>query len=164
MANIYQLTDELLDFQRMIEGADDIPEEAIRDTLEGLVGTIEEKLRGYGAVIKNLESDVEGMKHAEKSINDRRKVLENKIERLRGVVEMAMNAAEIEQVKAPDLLIGYRKCAPSAEVIDEEALPDYVFVPQDPKLDKRLLLQLLKDGEPVEGARLVTDKKHFYIK
>lgn len=166
MASIFQLNQKMVDFQRMIEehGAE-LDEQAIADTLESLEGEITEKLKDYAAVIKNLESDVVGMKAAEKDIATRRKYLENTIERMKSVVDLSMNAHQIERIDDdPRFKIGYRKCAPSVEIVNEDELPDHVFVPQDPAIDKKLLLQLLKDGEKVPGARLVTDKRNFFIK
>ena len=165
MASIFQLSDQLKEFQALIaEEGDQLDEQTIRDTLEGLEGTIEEKLKAYAAVVKNMESDVTGVKAAEKDIATRRKSAENAIDRMRGVMDQVMTFMEIDVIDDPRFKIGYRKCPASAEIFDEDALPDYLFVPQDPRIDKATLLQMLKDGQVIDGARLVTDKSNFYIK
>ena len=165
MASIFKLNEQLIAFQNMIaESGEDLDEQALRDTLEGLEGSIENKLKDYAAVVKNLEGDVAGMKAAEKDISTRRKSTENAIERMKSVMAQTMQLSEIDKIEDPRFVLGFRKCAPSAEIVDEEALPDMVFVPQDPRVDKKLLLELLKDGQEIDGARLVTDKKNFYVK
>lgn len=166
MASIFQLTGKLAEFQKMIEQhGDELGEEVIRDTLESMEGEITDKLKDYAAVIKNLESDVAGMKAVEKNIAERRKSLESSIDRMRRVMDMTMQYAELDSIDDdPRFKIGYRKCPPSVEIVNEDELPEYVYVPQDPALDRKLVLQLLKDGEAVPGARLVTDKRNFFIK
>lgn len=165
MASIFKLNEQLIEFQNLIaEAGDDLDEQTIRDTLEGLEGTIEDKLKDYAAVLKNLESDVAGMKAAEAEINKRRKVIVNNIERMKTVMEQTMLLTDIAKIEDPRFIIGFRQCPASAEILSEDELPDMVFTPQDPKIDKGLLLQLLKDGQEVPGARLVTDKKNFYVK
>lgn len=165
MANIYQINDRLREFQRFIEDAgEDLDEQTIRDTLESLEGELEEKLKGYAAVIKNIESDIEGMKAAERNIQARRKFAERQVEKLKGVVDDTMKFHQIDKIPAPEFVIGYRKCPPSLEVVDEDSVPEAYWIPQDPKLDRATALELLKEGEELPGLRLVTDKRNFYIK
>lgn len=165
MANIYDINERFLQFQRFVEEAgEELDEQTIRDTFESLEGEVSEKLTGYAAVIKNMESDVDGMKKAEKAIQERRKFAENKIQRLTNVVDETMKFHEIDKIPTPEFVIGYRKCPPSLEVVDEDEIPEQFWIPQDPKLDRSAALTLLKEGATVEGCRLVTDKKNFYIK
>lgn len=166
MASIFEISERWLGFQRFIESTDaeDLPEQAIRDTFDGIEGEIREKIKDYAAVIKNLEAEIPAMEEAEANIKARRDALTNKVENMKSVADQVMKMAEIDKIDDPRFRIGYRKCPPSADIVDEDALPDYVYVPQDPKLDKRLVLQLLKDGQEVPGAVLVEDKKNFFIK
>lgn len=164
MASIFDLNRKMQEFQRTMAEEGELPEDVIRDTLESLEGEITDKLKDYAAVIKNLQSDVEGMKKVERTIADRRKMIENRIDQMRQVMDETMQANELEEIDDWRFKIGYRKNPPAAEIVDEDELPDYLFVPQNPTVDKRTLLQLLKDGETIPGARLVTDKRSFYIK
>lgn len=164
MASIFQLNAKMLEFQKLIE-TEDLDEDTIRDTMESIEGEIEEKLKDYAAVVINLESDVAGMKSAEKNIAERRKSLENNIARMKSIMDQTMKYSGLEKIDDdPRFKIGYRKCPASVEILNEDELPDMVFVPQDPTVDKKLLLQLLKDGQKIDGARLVDDKKNFFIK
>ena len=164
MANIFELNAQMAEFQRLIAESDDLPEEVIRDTLEGLEGEIDEKIRGYAAVIKNIEGEIAAMKAAEKDIADRRKVLENKISRMKDVVDETMRAQGIDQINDPRFQIGYRRCPASVGVLNEEEIPDYLWVPQDPRLDKKAALELLKEGQELPGLQLIEDKRNFFIK
>lgn len=166
MANIYDINERYLQFQRFIEEADEgeIDEQTIADTLEALEGELTEKLIGYAAVTKNLESDIDGMKAAEKAIAARRKALESKVEKMRGVMDQTMQLHGFENIPTPEFVIGYRKCPPSVEVVNEDEIPATYWIPQDPKLDKAAALSLLKEGVEIPGLRLVTEKKNFFIK
>ncbi len=91
MANIYEINDRFIGFQRMIEEAgDELDEQTIADTLESLEGEVTDKLKGYAAVLKNIEGDIEGMKAAEKAIANRRKFAENKVAKLQSVIDQTM--------------------------------------------------------------------------
>ena len=164
MATIFELSDRLREFQRFAEECEDLDEDSIRDTLESLEGELEDKLKDYAAVIKNLESDVEGMKKAEKNIATRRQAIENNIARMKSVMASCMESEEMDQIEDSRFRIGFRKNPVSVEILDVNRLPEFAFIPQDPAVDKRLLLELLRDGEKVAGARLVDDKRTFYIK
>jgi len=43
---------------------------------------------------------------------------------------------------------------PSVRVVNEELIPSHFMIPQPPKLDKKTILQKLKDGEKVPGVEL----------
>lgn len=165
MATIHQLNENWRDFQRMIEeGEDELPPEAIADTFEAMEGEIEEKLKDAAAVVKNIESDIDGMKKAEKAIQARRKYAERQIERLRDLIDSTMRFREIEKITDPRFALGFRKCPASVMVDNEDEIPETYWIPQDPTLDKKLALEQLKEGHEVPGLRLIDDRKSFYIK
>ena len=60
MANIYDLTEEFLKLLDMLED-EEVDEQTILDTLEGVEYEIEVKADGYAKIIKSLEADIEGI-------------------------------------------------------------------------------------------------------
>ena len=79
MTTIYTLTGDLLAIQRMIEDGCD----GLDDTLESIELAVADKLEGYAMVIKNIQSDIDGLKAEEKRLSDRRKAMENNVERMK---------------------------------------------------------------------------------
>ena len=62
MAKLYELTGEFLELMDMIDDPE-VDQEMLQDTLEGIDYEIELKADGYAKIIRNLESDVEGIKN-----------------------------------------------------------------------------------------------------
>lgn len=135
----------------------DLPEEVVEDTLEGLKGEIEVKATNVAAFVRHLESLACAIKEAEEKMAARRKALEARAERIRSYLLNNMQACGITKIECPWFVVAIRKNPPSAEVVDERLLPERFLVappPPPPKPDKRAILEALKRGEDVPGARL----------
>jgi len=150
MATLYDLTGSYAQIQQMIEeGADDLS--GILETVEG---AIEEKLEGYAMVIRNIESDVEGLKGEEKRLGDRRKTMENGIKRMKESMHFAMSSTNQQKVKGEKFTFTVQKNPPSLKVVDESLIPEIFFDEQKPTLNKKLLMESIKDGFEYEGAQI----------
>lgn len=62
---------------------EDIDEQMILDTLEGIEGEIEDKADGYAKIIRELESKQEARKAEAKRLTDSAKVFENRVNNLK---------------------------------------------------------------------------------
>lgn len=91
MGTIYEVTGELL---ALIEIADeeDIDEQALADTLEGLEGEFDAKIESLCKVIKNLEGEQKAIKEESKRLAERAKRVENNIQRIKRTMLVCMNA------------------------------------------------------------------------
>lgn len=150
MSNIYQLSGDYLQLQQMIEDG----HEGLEDTLEAIEDAIESKLENTAKVIRNLETEVEAYKAEEKRIADRRKSTENTIKKLKEGVQMAMESSGKKKVKTPLFSFGIQNNPPSVNVTDDAMIPQDFYIPVDPKLDKKAILKLLKEGSEVPGVEL----------
>ena len=156
MSKLYELTDDLLVLQEMLEEA--VDDQCLLDTLEGVQGEYEFKLEAYAKVIKNLEAEVEAFKAEAKRLTDKRKVLENNIERLKKAMFDSMNATGTTKVKGQIFTVAIQKNGGKVPVIvakdaDLSLLPDsLVVVTESPNLDA--IRELLEAGKVVEGFTL----------
>lgn len=82
MASLYELTEDIVILQSMMED-EDVDEQALKDTLEGSEGAFDDKIESYCKVIKNLEADAEALKKESKRLSDKKKVIENNIARMK---------------------------------------------------------------------------------
>lgn len=162
MASIYELNKDYQELSAMLETAETAEEiQAINDTLEMLDVSIEEKIENTAKFIKNIESDVQGIKAEIDRLNTLKKTKENAIERLKGNVEFSMKEKGIESLTVGTFKCGYRK-SESVEIDNLDVIPaDYTKV--EIKADKTAIKKALKAGETVEGARIQTNM-NFYIK
>lgn len=106
---------------------------------------------------KNLVSDVAEMQAAEADIKERRQAKEHKAERLKKYIEDALAGEKFETARCA---VSYRKSkaleldASVGDWLHDNGYRDLV-VPQAPKIDKRGVTDLIKNGVSVPGAELV---------
>ena len=90
--NLFDLTQEA----KAILAMEDVDQQAIDDTLEGL--GLDDKFSSYSAIIKTLNADSDALAGAIKQLQDKKKSTENKVSRLK---EMAMNSMmDLDMTKA----------------------------------------------------------------
>ncbi|MCX8017689.1 MAG: siphovirus Gp157 family protein [Rhodocyclaceae bacterium] len=140
----------------------DLPEEVVRDTLEGLQGDLQVKATNVAAFVRNLEATAQAIKQAEEQMAARRKAIEARAERIRQYLLENLKACGIQRIESPWFVIALRDNPPSVEVFDEAQLPPEFLVappPPDPRPDKRAILAALKAGREVPGARIVRGQR-----
>ncbi|NYT67933.1 siphovirus Gp157 family protein [Pusillimonas noertemannii] len=133
--------------------------DTISDTIEasGLPDAISEKAQGCEMVARTMEADIPTIDAEIKRLQDLKKARQARADALRKYVLDNMLACNIERIDAPLFSIKVAKNPPKVEIFDERQLPaDYLTDPPPPAPvpDKRLMLQALKDGAEIPGAKL----------
>jgi predicted nuclease with TOPRIM domain len=147
---LYELS---LNYAHVMEMAEEMEPEVLKDTLETIEEEIQDKAENIAKLVKNLNADVDALKAEEKRLADRRKSLENKVTNLKTYLQEQLEVAGLDKVKRPTLTVSIQNNPPSVKVIDEKLLSAYM-VPVDPKLDKKTLLSDLKEGKVIDGAEI----------
>lgn len=128
-------------------------EQATADTIEG-----ETDLHAAIAIAADriAENDalVDAIKSRADALGVRRKRLEAQSDLLRSAIGVAMEVATIKRLQLSEATITLKATPVSAIVMDEAAIPARFWKPQEPKLDKRAVLDALKAKETVPGAAL----------
>lgn len=152
MASLYQLNNAYAQLQQMIEDG----QEGLEDTLDSITDAVEEKLEAYAMVIKNIESDVEGIRSEEKRLAERRKIMENGITRMKQAIAETLQGSGQDKVKTEKFTFSFRKSS-KVEVSDIDCLPqEYVKVERT--ISRAELAKALKAGEQIQGAQLVENQ------
>lgn len=155
--NLYDITTEYR--QQLAALADlDLPPEAVADTVEGMQGDIEKKLRAVIAYSLELDILAKGADEAATRMIARTKTLEKRSEYLRSYALQAMQAAGIGEVATDEFSAKIAKKPASVNVIDAALIPaDYMRVPPTPAPapDKTAIAAALKAGQAVPGCELV---------
>lgn len=146
---MYDLSHKYKQVQEMIEDG----VEGLEDTLESLQDPIEEKAVGYAKVMKNIEGQISAIKTEEKRLADKRRSLENNIKRLKESLQDAMLFIDKKRIETDLFTFNIQKNPPSIRVIDEELIPKTYYVEQSPKLDRRALINELKESD-IPGVEL----------
>lgn len=115
----------------------------------------EAKIANTARYIREQEHEIEAMKEAAKNILDRAKAKQNKLEWLKRMTVASIDALG-KPVEEVDIRVSTRKS--EAVEVDEEILGrEWFFETVSYKPNKTALKHALKNNEPVEGARLVTN-------
>lgn len=158
---LYELTDDI----RQLAEVEDIPEEVIRDTLEGITGEFEDKAKNLIHVVLNMEPDLSAIDGEIARLQQRKKTIKSRQEWLKAYLRENMEAAGIKKISAPLFTI---TCVPGRDIVqinDADKLPEeYINVKTTIAPDKKKILDELKTGGVVPGAERVKSKSSIRIK
>jgi Siphovirus Gp157 len=151
---LFELTGQYRDLQSLVD-SDEVPEQVIRDTLEGLTGEFNDKAVAVAHVVLNLQAASAAMNDAAAAMKARATRVQARADSLRHYLLYCMQSADVKRIERPDVLIKRVMNPPAVQVTDEDAIPRDYFVqppPPPPRLDRKALAAALKAGEPVPGA------------
>lgn len=99
------------------------------------------------------EHSITAIKARMHELQERASRLQNRADKKRRIVSATMQNLQIKNVTGPNATISLRAGGRELVIMDEKQIPPEYFVPQPPKLDRRLLKESLESG-PVAGAQL----------
>lgn len=139
MANLYEITGDMLMFQSMVE-ENELDPQVIADTMESLQGEFDEKLESYCKIIKNLETDAAGVKSEIKRLTERKAGFEKNIESMKKAMFEAMKATNTTRVTGELFTVAIQKNGGKIPVVmdvaDTSELPDeFVRIKEEPDID-----------------------------
>lgn len=153
MATLYELTGNYLYLNDLLHD-DEADEQAVLDTLESIEGEIEDKADGYAKIIKQLEYDALALRGEETRMAERRRMLEKRAEKLKTTLMESMEITGKTKFKTPLFSFGIQNNPPSVvlDAKDLTKIPEDYLIPQDPKVDKKKLMDELKNGVALDGV------------
>lgn len=153
MATLYEMNAQAKALYELLQ-SDEIDEDVFRDTLESI--GIEQKLESYCYIIKQLEADEEMYRAEAARLLKRARPIADKIERMKGQI-IAYFAAVNRTRERAGVFAASVGTSQSVDVRDESLIPEQYFKPQPAKVDRAAIREVLKKGESVPGAELVTN-------
>lgn len=128
------------------------------DAMESLQMERAQKIENVGCWIKNLRADIEAIKNEEKSLRERREVMEHKADSLKGYLEYALQG---QKFSTPRIVISYRKSV-AVDIPDEDKIPAEWYKATY-SVDKAGIKEALQKGKLVVGATLV-ERQNLQVK
>lgn len=158
--NLYEMTDVAKQLYELF-AAGDIPEEAVKDTLEGL--GVEGKIEDYCHVISQFNADVVMFDNEIARLAAKKDAANKGIERMKSALSDYLQATNTEKTKAGTFTLSFRK-SEAVVITDEAALPTkYLRTKTTITPDKTAIKKAINSGETVEGA-VLQEKKNLQIK
>lgn len=118
---------------------------------------LESKGKGYGYVIKDIESEIDVIDNEIKRLAALKKQRTNAVDKLKTSLSQAMQLFDISELKTPTLKINFRK-SESVDIADLNLLEsEYKKVTITETADKTAIKDAIKNGKQVTGAVLKTN-------
>lgn len=157
---LYELTGLFKELYEVETGEDGISEETWLDTMQSMEMELNEKAENVAVVFKQFVSDAEAMKAEETHLHERRKVVENKADRLKGYLMNMLVAAGKDKIEGAKAKISITKGRESIVILDTEKLRTYPSVWKEYKyvednVNKTEIGLLLDAGIEIEGAERI---------
>jgi hypothetical protein len=156
---LYEMSVDYLAALDALAEVEDLPPEAIADTLEGLAGPWEEKALNVGRYIRNLEAEAAAIEEAKKRMDARAKATTNQAARLKAYLKGELERTGLKP-KAPDLALRLQNNPQSVSIDDAALIPEeYRRTETVETILRTEIAAALKTGEPIPGARLVRSQR-----
>lgn len=154
MLKLYEISDLYLQAIDDLVTSDTLPPDAIQDTLDGLIGTFEQKALAVAAYIRNLEAEAEAVASVSRRLENRQKGLEQQADRLRAYLKNHMERTALLKCKNAELTLSIQRNPPRVIVDDEQQLPgEFLETVTTVKVLRSALNSALKQGV-IPGAHL----------
>ena len=148
MSILYQLTNNYETVLNMLYD-DEVDEQMILDTLEGIEGEIEDKADGYAKIIKSLEAKVNGLSKESDRLTARKKTYENRIKWLKQNLEMCMRATGKRKFTTDLFSFNIQKNGGKRKLVvdvDVEKVPEKYRIKQPDAIDGESIREYLKEN------------------
>ncbi|MFW9872188.1 MAG: siphovirus Gp157 family protein [Candidatus Thorarchaeota archaeon] len=133
---------------------EDLEGDVLKDTLESLEMETESKIDNIVKWIKNMQADVAALKEEEERLNNRRKSIENRISKIKEYLQSQISLLPDKKFKNSLFKVYIQKNPESLDIKENAIIPEDFKILQEPKIDKKGLLDWLKKGHKVIGIEL----------
>ena len=161
MATLYELTGQYLELLEIAEEEGDAT--VVIDTLEAIEGEIEDKADGYAKVLKELTGKINMLDDEIERLQGMKKVIKNNMDRIKNSLEKSMVVTGKKKFKTALFSFGIQKNPAAVSVLKESDVPEQFWKPQNPVLDKKGLLDYLKENGDTEYA-VITQSESLRIR
>ena len=169
MASIYNISNDLKKIYEDLDSGNGIDLETdeikpeIMQQLSISRNELETKAVDYGYVIKAFDDEIDIIEREIERLEERKAYVKKNKERMKNIVGSAMEEFGISKIKSETLQLSFRK-SESVDIFDESLIDDkFKKVKTEISLDKTAIKNAIKNGEDVQGAKIV-EKNNLQIK
>ena len=169
MASIYNISNDLKKIYEDLDNGNGIDLETgeikpeIMQQLSISRNELETKAVDYGYVIKAFDDEIDIIEREIERLEERKAYVKKNKERMKTIVSSAMEEFGINKIKSETLQLSFRK-SESVDIFDESLIDEkFKKVKTEISLDKTAIKNAIKNGEDVQGAKIV-EKNNLQIK
>lgn len=166
MANIYELSSNYRELQKLMEQAETAEEvEAIRNTMAGMTGEIGDVIESLLKAKANILGDVPALSLEISRLAHRAGQLQTSAAAIDEQVKYLMEMAKAKTMRTALFTVTLAEGSESVEILDEAQLPeDMLSVTTAIKPDKKAIKAAIKSGREVPGAAMKRGEKSLRIR
>ncbi len=159
MGKLYEISERYRNIAALMDDMSEDYATELTSALDEIQVEFEDKAQNIAALIKNIESDVDGYKAEEQRMANRRRAIERRVSALKNYLLINMQSCGISKV-AGIIPVAVRNNPPSVDITDIEALRENIefWKPRkwdESEIDKTAVKEALKAGGIVPGAELI---------
>ncbi len=153
MPRLYELKSEYMTLANEL-CTDDVDAQKTLALLQYVGDEIDTKIVSLAKLVRNLQSDVDAIKSEENRLYELRKSKENAVANIKAHMKSTMDELGLDRVSDPIIIVSLRNNPASTDIPDESVIPYEYRIPQPDKIDRKKILEVLKNGTEVAGASL----------
>ncbi len=166
--NLFDINESILNVMENLENCGDNLEfkQVLEDALGQLEIEEEKKVDSIAGYIKQLKIEADSIKEEAKKLQERAKAKEKKMEDLKSYIKNYLIYNGVKKFETTKNVISIKKNPAKVEVSDDfmaihSGVEDFIKVEEIKKctLDKKMLLTRLKNGDTIEGARIIQEER-----
>jgi len=145
-----------------LEASEELPEEVIRDTLDGLLGDFESKAVAVAQFILSLEAHAQDVFEAADAMTKRAKRMEKRADSIRSYLLLQMQIIDQKRIETPEIIVSRRLNPPAVQITDEATVPAQFWVQPPappPRIDRKLIREALQSGTDVPGCYIESGER-----
>ncbi|OAA84457.1 siphovirus Gp157 family protein [Clostridium coskatii] len=143
MSKLYEISERYKNIQVLLDNPE-LPDGEIKKALDNIGEEFDLKVENVAKIISSMDSDTEGIEKEIRRLQEREKIMKNRIKGLKNYIYEQMQVTGKKKIKGVLFTLAIQKNAPSVNILDENAIPEKYRVPQPFKLDKKAILTDLK--------------------
>jgi len=149
MASIYELGQGFRLLANMIEDGT-VDDEVITDAWENQTEALADKGENVAKYMKIVDGEIAVIDEEIKRLQALKKSKQNGKERIKTLMQDAMNAAGEKKLKCGTFTVSIQSNPPSCVIdCDLAGIPSKYLIPQEPKVDKKAMLEDLKNEDNI---------------
>ena len=159
MSNLFELNDQF----RELSQRDDLDPTVMKDTLDAIEDSRDQKLDNIASWIDNNNADLDWLTKRIKKLQEKKKFLTNQNHNLMTYLTDAIDDAGFKKMRTENHLLSVRNFKASTVIDDEDKIPgeyrNYAKYQGMYDVKKNDVYKALKDGKNVPGAHLEPNRK-----
>lgn len=163
MSTLYEITGQYLQLLEMLEEEDNLEEQVVKDTLEGIDGELEIKADGYARIIRELDAEAVKYEEEKKRLEERGNTLRNRSRILKEHLYNSMKLTGKTKFKTNLFSFGIQKNGglQPMEIVPDVIIPDE-YLKKEP--DNTKIREAIKEGKSLPFAVLKERGDHLVIR